>query len=182
MNTEASSSNGVGEKLLKIVGALLAENDHGHPPGPTPGERWDHVIRSALVSATGRGDEVSLNPQPLPPRIRFFLSIADAIISRAELLQDVAAELRPNHDQQGIIIVGGLVSRFSDEWCGNGFRLRHPLPGPHPHWFSRELETLDLLVLGFAFRRAAREAFTPELRQAFTSASERFVGAGLSRT
>jgi hypothetical protein len=34
----------------------------------------------------GFGDEVALNPQPLPPRYAFFIAAAQAVIRRAELL------------------------------------------------------------------------------------------------
>src|SRR5664279_5500146 len=37
-----------------------------------------------------RGEEVSLNPQPLPPRLAFLAAVAHTVINRVELLHDVA--------------------------------------------------------------------------------------------
>src|SRR5436190_2800028 len=81
------------------------------------------------------GDEVALNPQPLPPREAFLIAAARAVIRRAEFLQEIAAAISQDGSEQGIIIVGGYTSRFSDDWCGTGFKLRWPFPGPRPHWF-----------------------------------------------
>src|SRR5260221_2330284 len=149
MSTKQPESHSLGispDKLLAFARAMIGgskgreDDEHPLPPGP-----WDPVIRVALErvilarhpeasDAFGGGhrfgDEVALNPQPLPPRVAFLLSVAQAVIGRAELLQEIADATRRSDEQQGIIIVGGYTSRFCDEWCGNGFRLKYPLPGP----------------------------------------------------
>ena len=45
-------------------------------------------ISDAIGGGHSFGDEVALNPQPLPPRYAFLMSVAQALISRAELLQE----------------------------------------------------------------------------------------------
>jgi hypothetical protein len=75
------------------------------------------------------GDEVALNPQPLPPREAFLIAAARAVIRRAELLQEIAGALFDEGSERGIIIVGGYTSRFSDDWCGTEFGCGG-LPGP----------------------------------------------------
>jgi len=127
------------------------------------------------------GDEVALNPQPLPPREAFLIAAARAVIRRAELLQEVAGAMFDEGSERGIIIVGGYTSRFSDDWCGTEFRLRWPLPGPRPNWFADELDGIDLLVVATQFEQAAKEAFSWELRDHLTKVRERFTEAGMSR-
>jgi hypothetical protein len=127
------------------------------------------------------GDELALNPQPLPPRAAFLTAAAQAVIRRAELLQEIAGAISQDGSQQGIIIVGGYTSRFSDDWCGTGFKLRWPFPGPRPHWFSRELDGIDLLVVATQFEQAAKETFSQELRQHLAKTSAKFTEVGMSR-
>ncbi|MEY2934985.1 MAG: hypothetical protein RL033_5734 [Pseudomonadota bacterium] len=173
------------EKLLTIVGALTGtrsgreDDDHPLPPGP-----WDPVIRVALERTTRRTsvlDEVALNPQPLPPRFAFLQAAARTLSSRAELLQELADSTQRADERQGIIIVGGYVSRFSDDWCGSSFRLRWPFPGPRPRWFTAELDGTDLIVIASELEQAARESASPELGRALADGSSRFVEAGLSK-
>lgn len=158
--------------------------------GPHP-EPWKVALASILAKhpeiydAIGgghhRGDEVSLNPQPLPPRYALLIAIARVVVGRAELLQDVADATSREGEQRGIIIVGGYLSRFTDEFCGNGFRLKWPFPGPHPHWFTHELDGIDLLVLATQFHQAAKETFSPDLRKHLADAGAKFAEVGVSR-
>jgi hypothetical protein len=137
-------------------------------------------IYDAIGGGHNFAEEVALNPQPLPPRYVFLTSVAQVVISRAELLQDIAGAGTREGDRQGII-VGGYVSRFCDEWCGNGFRLRWPFPGPRPHWLTHELDGTDLVVLAAGFENGAQQAFNADLARNLTDASARFLEAGLSK-
>jgi len=128
-----------------------------------------------------RGEEVSLNPQPLPPRLAFLAAVAHTVINRVELLYDVAHAIANEGESRGIIIVGGYLSRFCDEFCGNSFRLIWPFPEPHPNWFTTELRGIDLVVMASQFHQASKEAFSPELSQHFADAAARLAEAGLSK-
>jgi len=150
--------------------AVLARILARHP------EIWD-----AIGGGPGFGAEVALNPQPLPPRFAFLGALARAVISRAEMLQEVADATRREGEQQGIIIVGGYVSRFVDDFCGTGFKFRWPFPGPRPNWFAGEVDGIDLVVLAVQFDGAAGETFNPELRQSLADASAKMAEAGLSK-
>ncbi|HKO92755.1 MAG TPA: hypothetical protein VJU61_16485 [Polyangiaceae bacterium] len=169
-------------KLLGLVSALTGstqgreDDEHPLPPGP-----WDPIIRVALEQVHfGRDPErVALNPQPLPPRFAFLRAVARGVLSRAELLQELADATQRSGEQQGIIIVGGYTSRFSDDWCGNGFKLRYPFPGPRPHWFASELDSTDLLVLAAQLQQSSTEAFSPALRRDLMDAGARFLEGAL---
>jgi hypothetical protein len=139
-------------------------------------EIWD-----AVGGGHSFGEEVALNPQPLPPRFALLTSVAQAVISRAELLQEIADATPSEGEQQGIIIVSGYLGRFADDFCGTDFRLKYPLPGPRPHWFAHELDGIDLVVMATQFEQAAREAYSPQLRQNLADASARLVEAGLAK-
>jgi hypothetical protein len=191
MNTEQTEDRSVTinhEQLLTLVSALLhgnrgREDDQNPlPPGP-----WDPIIRSALErirllgGGHGFGDEVMLNPQPLPPRFAFLTSVARAVVSRAELLQELAGAIAREGEEQGIIIVSGYTRRFSEDWCGNEFRPKWPFPGPPPPWFASELDGIDLVVMATQFNQAAKETFSPDLRQNLADVSAKFVETGLSK-
>ena len=139
-------------------------------------EIWD-----AIGGGRSFGDEVALNPQPLPPRFSFLVSVAQAVTSRAELLQEIGDAGSREGEQRGIIIVSGYLARFVDDFCGTGFRLKWPFPGPRPHWFADKLDGIDLVVMATQFDQAAKEAFRPELRQNLADASAKLVEAGFSK-
>ena len=140
--------------------------------------------RPELYDAIGGGhtfgQEASINPQPLPPRSAFLAALVEVVRSHAELLQEVADATSREGTQQGIIIVGGYTMRFADEWCGNGFRLHWPFPGPPPPWFTSELHAIDLLILAANLDRASQEAFSHDLRRHLSTASAKFLEAGSS--
>jgi hypothetical protein len=126
-------------------------------------------------------ERVGLNPQPLPPRQAFLISMARIVIDRAQMMQEIADSARSQGEQQGIIIVGGYLARFADDLCPDIFRLKWPFGPRHPHWFDEKLNGVDLLTLAAQFDQAAIEAFSPALRQVLTEASAKFTQAGLSR-
>jgi hypothetical protein len=164
--------------------------EHASGPGRSPESRrmlLDSILAShpeiydGIGGGLRLGEEVELNPQPLPPRYALLVSVVQTVVRRVELLQEIADAIPREGVQQGIIIVGGYISRFSDEWCGNGFRLKWPFPGPRPSWFTHELRGIDLVVMAAQFEQAAREAFNPDMSRHLTDASTRFVEAGLSK-
>ena len=158
--------------------------------GPRP-EPWRLIFASilarhpeifdALGGGHSFGNEVALNPQPLPPRYAFLLAAAQTVISRAELLQELADSTRREGEERSIIIVGGITSRFSDDWCGTGFRLKYPFLGPRPHWFTTELSGIDLMVIATQFEQSAKQTFSQDLRQSLSNASAKFAEAGLAK-
>lgn len=167
-----------------VSGSRRGREDEEHPLPPGP---WDPVIRAALerlpalTRARSRLEEVALNPQPLPPRLAFLVSAAQTFVARATLLEEFVGADTSDIEQNGIIIVSGYIERFADDWCGNGFRLKWPFPGPRPNWFASELDGVDLLVLSTQFEQAARQSFGDELRGSLHRAAARFAQAGLER-
>jgi hypothetical protein len=138
-------------------------------------EIWD------VIGGRSFGEEVTLNPQPIPPGIAFLVSLAQTVISRAELLQEIADATRREGEQQGIIIVGGYITRFVDDICGNDFRFKWPFPRPRPKWLANEVSGLDLVVMAAQFDQAANETFNRELRQNLADASAKLAEVGLSK-
>ncbi|MEA2841893.1 MAG: hypothetical protein QOF41_3223 [Methylobacteriaceae bacterium] len=154
-----------GEARLALS-ALLAR----HP------EIWD-------VIGGGRrfGSEVELNPQPLPPRYALLIAMAETVMSRAELIHEVVGAVSGQEEQRGIIIVSGYVDRLVDEFCGNGFRLHPPVPGPGPHWLEQRVTGSDLVVMAAQFERGSRESASNALQESFMRAAGKLAEAGLAR-
>ena len=192
-----------------ISGSKGREDDeHPLPPGPwdplirsaleriavfSPSpEPWKVVFASTLArhpeifdvlggGGQSFGEEVALNPQPLPPRFAFLVALAQAVISRAELLQEMADAWPREGEQQGIIIVGGYIARFIDE-CGTDRLLKWRGPGRPPRWwFANGLDGIDLVVMATQFEQAAKETFSSDLRQTFEDASAKLAEAGISK-
>jgi hypothetical protein len=195
-----------GRALAALVSQLTTgyPNPDGDdvPPGPLDPYIRKALERSVLGSAAGTtqwrliaekhpeiwdiigGDpsaRVSLNPQPLPPRSAF---LAAVIQEFSERMTDVAqlADLLPHAGaERGIIIVGGHVARFVDDICGNGLRVRWPLPWPPPPWFSETLSGADLIVMGTQFQQAAVVAMDRDLGRTFADAAHALLEAGAAR-
>ena len=158
--------------------------------GPLP-DPWKAIFTSivarypAIWDVIGGGHsfgyEVALNPQPLPPRFAFLVTLAQTVISRAELFQEITDAARHESEQQGIIIVSGYVARFVDDFCGNDVRFKWPFPGPRPNWLAEEVSGIDLVVMAAQFDRAANETFNEELRQNLAGAGARLAEAGWSK-
>ncbi|HXG93073.1 MAG TPA: hypothetical protein VNN73_12015 [Blastocatellia bacterium] len=167
--------------LLSLVGHLsdFPNPDDSNPPGP-----WGPVIRRAaerarylLGPSPEPWNEVLLNPQPLPPKAAFAQALAQEAIDRAALMQEVADALTQAGERQGIIIIGGMVSRFIDD-CGNG-KIKHPVPPPR-HSDGR-LGALELLVMAAEFERSATATNHEGLRREFGNASARLVEIAAGR-
>jgi hypothetical protein len=93
------------------------------------------------------------------------------VISRAELLQEIADAMRREGEQQGIIIVSGYIARSIDDICGNDFMFKWPFPGPRPNWLAKEVSGIDLVVMATQLDQTANETFNRELRQNLANAS-----------
>ncbi|HEY8034320.1 MAG TPA: hypothetical protein VIF37_01880 [Methylobacter sp.] len=159
--------------------------------GPVSGKpvSWKVVLSSILakhpelwdaVGGHSSGEEVALNPQPLPPRFAFLVALAQTVISRAELFQEIADAVPREGEQQGIIIVSEYIARFIDD-CGTGFKPKWPFPGPPPPWFAHEFDGIDLVVMATQFEQAAKETFSRDLRQNLANASVKLAEVGLSK-
>ncbi len=173
-------------RMVALVDSVLERSPTLPLPPP---RRFDSLIRQAIAQVVGQaaepwhlfaaGSQPRLNPQPLPPGVRFFHAVVDVMVSRAEMLDEFSRAI--TEEERGIIIVGGYVSEFSDDFCGNGFRLVWPYPGPPPPWFTSELDGGDLLVMAGQLSRSAGEAFGVGLRDALSGAANQFARTGFAR-
>ena len=152
--------------------------------------KWNRLVRQAVERVLGPRseswregdgiDRVALNPQPLPPRSLFLAALSQGLISSTELLQEFAGAMFES-EERGIIIIGGYVNRFIDDFCGNGFRVNWVVPGPPPHWFPSELSGADLLVLASHFAQATKEVLGWEMQGILAAAGARFAEVGVLR-
>jgi len=172
--SEHKSINLSSTAVLSLFGNLsdFPNPDDSNPPGP-----WGPVIRRAA-------DRVRsvLGPSPEPwnarSRATFAQALAQEVIDRASLMQDVADALPQLGQSQGIIIIGGFLSRFIDD-CGTG-RIKHPLPPPR-HPGDEKLASPELLVMAAQFEQSAAATDNEGLRREFNKASENLLEIGVGR-
>jgi hypothetical protein len=149
--------------------------------------KWNRVVRQAVervVGGTGIAgnglNRVALNPQPLPPRALFLAALSQTLISSTELLLEFSGAMFED-EERGIIVIGGYVNRFVDDFCGNGFRVTWVAPGPPPQWFPTELSGADLLVLASHFAQATKEVLGWEMQGILAAAGAKFAEVGVLR-
>ncbi len=123
--------------------------------------------------------QVGLNPQPLPPRTLFFAAIADQVIDRALLVQEMADALQSQGESRGIIIVSGYISKFADDFelCPP---IPWPFPWPRPHWLPAQPGGADLIVTGVQLDRAASQTVDGQLKQSLADAGAKLTQAGVA--
>lgn len=181
--------------VTELIGGSAGQPN---PDDPTPPGPWDPYIRRALTRlglsisplpdpwrvALGLGSqrwtEVALNPQPLPPKAAFAAFVAQEVIERASLAQEVGDAMAESGQSQGIIIVGGILSRFIDD-CGNNMVWRkRPFPPPKNE-FDNKLTGLELIVMGSQFEQGAAATANERLGEEFRRAGARLIEMGISR-
>jgi hypothetical protein len=171
--------------LVSIIGQVIS--GYPNPDDPEQFGPWWVIIRRALQQVLWRSGpqldpwiQVELNPQPLPPRTLFFTAIAQEVVERAALIQETADALQSQVERQGIIIIGGYISRFADD-----FELCPPIPWPfrwpRPYWLPEQASGEDLIVTGVQFGRAASQISDGQLRQSFAEAGAQLTQAGLAK-
>ena len=171
-----SRESGLGQELLRsgtgVLEKLCLESISRKAPGNFRRHWWRGVLPVQKSRSIRNHSRLGL---------LFMVSIAQAVISRAELIQEIERFRQARRRQHDIIIVGGYISRFAEEFCGNGFRLKYPYPGPRPNWFTDELDGIDLLVIAVQFDQAAKETYSEDLRQNLAEASGKFTKSALAR-
>ncbi|HEY5788220.1 MAG TPA: hypothetical protein VIT65_25980 [Microlunatus sp.] len=137
-----------GNRLALII-ALNPKAADVIPRGP---------LRSA-VAHSGLGDEVALNPQPLPPAE---LSIG------ASLMHKITAAAIASEES-----FGSTLLRDVDDWCGTGWPRRWPKGWPVGGPVPDPRETSQLLLGGLlAAAEIAAHYDDPEIVSAFDKAIE----------
>jgi hypothetical protein len=164
------------EQLTRLVSGLTGLAGYPNPDDPLPPGPWDPVLKNRFLDRydlvlagpqpqpwrqrVSSLDWVSLNPQPLPPRISWAQVAARAIVSeirsRMALMQSLPEEFHGRMVEGIHANMGELVA----DWCGTEPR-RWPIPIPIPPWpwppdpdpDPRELlvNPLDLLIMGVVF-------------------------------
>lgn len=173
------------------------------PPGPwdpiirqaldrmtTPTEDWHSLIEQArreIVAqfignaipeawdAINPMHSVALNPQPLPPKWKFPVEFARAAMDRFETIQETA-EIIGGEDggNRSIIVVGGKISSFVDDWCGT---VPKRWPGPRPKGLYGE----ELVLMGMEFIRGSKLVSNSELAGQFAAAGRQLMEEGTNR-
>ncbi len=177
--------------VSELTGGAIAypDPDNPNPPGP-----WDPYIRKGLIRLALLGNpvpdpwlpqlgpgpqpwsRVALNPQPLPPKAAFAAFIAQEVIDRATLVQEVADAMGGT----GQNLSGGMVSRFIDD-CGNDKLWRkRPFPPPKGDADNR-LTAVELVVMGAQFAQNAAITANEHLQQEFRNAGARLIEMGVAR-
>jgi hypothetical protein len=160
-------------------------------PQPEPWRSETNLSREILGIIAARHPEIfdiihnrfniaALNPQPLPPLAAFVVAVTEEVIDRILLTQEIADTLNQSVQQQGIIIVGGKMSEYVDELCGNDFRIKIPIPRPK-HDKGRLLSGLELLAAGAVFEQNSAVVTHEGLKRELSNAGARLIETGIAR-
>jgi hypothetical protein len=132
------------------------------------------------VIGGGRFDLAALNPQPLPPRAAFLAAVAEEMIDRALLMQEVADSLNQTGEPQSIIIVGGKISKFVDEIDELCPRIPRRFPKPKGGNTDR-FSAVELLSAGAVFEQNAAAVSSENLQMELRNAGAKLIEMGIAR-
>jgi hypothetical protein len=191
--------------LVQLIGDLYPDpNDPGDPSNPWgPYGPIGPVISWALRHVSW----ALLNPQPLPPvagpgPVPWSLAgpgpqpwifewrsgprpipwlarmVIDRIVAEYQFAEVAAGARRSEGALEGVRI---RISEFVDDFCGTR-PPRWPLPWPWPPKLDpAQIRSLDLLMAGAQFQRAADAMADNPLQADFTAAADRLLETGLKR-
>jgi hypothetical protein len=164
--------------------------DNPLPPGP-----WDPVIRKALSQIGSKyrpspdpwilreyfGEQVALNPQPLPPRLAYIAVLAQEVVNSIVNLQDLTETLPGDFQAQIAQVANQRLQIFLDDYCGTPPR-KSPFPFPHPReGFIEGFHPLELVIIGAQCEAAATTLVNGELQQALSALGTKMIEQGVAQ-
>jgi hypothetical protein len=198
--TTVRKEDALRQKLVTALGSLAGYYYPNPDDAPKPGP-WDPINKTAISRFLGPFPEpwriaayrhpaiydaidpmslVALNPQPLPPRELVVTEVARAAVERFALSQEIADMTNSAGIEQGIIVVGGRVSQFVDDFCGTVVYKKIPIPGPKgPE--DEKFSGKELILAGMQFLNGTGSTASEALQREFQKAGEKLVDEGLRR-
>lgn len=164
--------------------------DNPLPPGP-----WDPVIRKALsqmgwkfrpspdpwISSKYFGEQVALNPQPLPPRLAYITVLAQEVVNGIVNLQDLTETLPGDFQAQITQVANQRLQIFFDDYCGTPPR-KSPFPIPYPkNGVMEGFRPIELVVLGTQLEAAATTLTHLDLQQALSGLGTTLTAQGIAQ-
>ena len=145
--------------------------------GPHP-EPW--IV--AKPGRLGRGVQVALNPQPLPPKALYALALADAtvaeVISASRTGAILGGEAGANLQKRAL----SMVSDF-EEICPRWPRWpKHWPPPPPPPWHDEQMDPSHLFFAGSRFLLATDTVENDRVQNALAAAGDKLIDMALEIT
>ena len=119
--------------------------------------------------------EVALNPQPLPPKARYALAVADAHLHDLLTLDRAGALLGGEVQQRALDRTLRTVAEL-DELCPRWPRWPKGWPRPKNPWEQEEMSSIELFLFGTRVLAAADQFEDTGLQDALNRLGEKALG------
>jgi hypothetical protein len=165
------SARFVANLFAKIIGPSIYDGPRFGGGDPGVGR----FIPSRGVRALDRASEVTLNPQPLPPKALYALALADAHIQEILSLDAAGALLGGEVSKRALDRSLRIVADI-DELCPRWPawpKIWPPPPPPPPFHLGDEMTATELFVLGTRFLAAADLVQHENLQGSFVRLGEK---------
>ncbi len=139
-------------------------------------------LRNRLVERMGPVPDpwiiAGLNPQPLPPKERYALALADAHVLELLRVDALAADFGEAAVERGIGRVRGKMSEI-EELCPRPFPWPRKWPVPPGPFPGEEFGPAELAIMGSRFAMAAERLESGALKDAAHSISKTMFNAAV---
>jgi hypothetical protein len=117
-----------------------------------------------------------LNPQPLPPKARYALTLADAHVHEVMRVDTLAADFGEAAVERGLSRVHGAMAEI-EELCPRPFPWPKRGPQPPEPFAEEDFGPVELAIMGSRFVALAERLESGQLREAAQSVSRAMFNA-----
>ncbi len=177
------SARSVAMLLARIFGPSIWDDPHFGGGGPLAHVHPALTVRQALGGMSNGAllEAMMLNPQPLPPRERYALLLADATISEIVAVSNMGMLFGSDAGQRMQEVALRQLANF-EEMCPRWppWPKTWP-PPPPPPWEREEMAATELFVVGARLAAAADVAQDERLQGALADAGSRLMEMGVGK-
>lgn len=153
--------------LSRLLASIFGPNIYDDP------RFGGHLPEIFREMAESHGGAVSLNPQPLPPKVVYARAVADTHIRGLLALDRMGALLGGEVAQRTLQSALSQVADMEDLCPTWPIWRGWPPPGPPPPWLKDEMDPIELFVYGTRFIAASDVFGQEKLGAALTQLGEK---------
>ena len=164
--------------VARILARIFGPEIYDAPPfnGGDPFRR--RILAQLYGPLPDPWSAVALNPQPLPPKERFAVLLADAHLADVFRIEQAALDFGDGFAERGIARSRQVLADI-EELCPRPFTWPKGWPVPPRPFGDEDMQSTELFLFGMRFLAAADLLEVDQLKEGVTNVGNRAVGMAL---